>query len=148
MCIFSVYSQKKKIMAFRKDSMDIEDWKEFAAQLLWRNIVYHKNEYSSYDVVTDDHPSWAKDLPKDQKYPRGHNPGDIVRDTGFLSYYIGPVKKLSWKELALELGLFEDILTPDGHDCKNCPQRKDCLAYFKDDQDQDRRRRNARIARY
>lgn len=125
-------------MAFRKDSMDVEDWKEFATQLLWHNIVYSKNEYSGYDVVTDDHPSWAKELPNEHLYPRGNKPGDIMRDTGFLSYYIGPVKKLSWKELALELGLFEDILTPDGHDCKNCPQRKDCLAYFKDDPDQER----------
>ena len=102
----------------RKDDMD---WKALAAQLLWFNIVYRKNEYSGYDVVLDS------------------SPREILRDTSFLSYYsVGPVKKLSWKELALELGLFEDILTPDGHDCKNCPHRKDCIAYFKDDPDQER----------
>jgi hypothetical protein len=101
----------------RKDDMD---WKALAAQLLWFNIVYRKNEYSGYDVVLDS------------------SPREILRDTSFLSYSVGPVKKLTWKELALELGLFEDILTPDGHDCKNCPQRKDCLAYFKDDPDQER----------
>ena len=122
-------------MAFRKDNMD---WEELATVLLWMNIVHDKNGYSTYDVVTDGHPSWAKELPDEQLYPRGHKPGDIVRDTDFLSYYIGPVKKLSWKELALELGLFEDILTPDGHDCKSCPERKDCFAYFKDDPDQER----------
>lgn len=119
----------------RKDDMD---WERLATTLLWMNIVHDKNEYSTFDIVTEDHPIWMKDLPDEMKYPRGHRPGDIVRDTSFLSYGIGPVKKLSWKELALELGLFEDILTPDGHDCKNCPERKDCHAFFKDDPDQER----------
>lgn len=114
------------------------DWKSFAERLLWRNIVYHKNEYSGYDLITDDVPEWMKDKPEDQIYPRGDKPGEIVRDTRILSYWIGPTKQLTWKELALELGLFEDILIPDGHDCYVCPERKDCTAYFKDDPDQER----------
>ena len=110
----------------RKDDMD---WKALATQLLWFNIVYRKiwygisavsDRYSGYDVVLDS------------------STREILRDTSFLSYSVGHVKKLSWKELALELGLFEDILTPDGHDCKNCPHRKDCIAYFRDDPDQER----------
>lgn len=114
------------------------DWKLFAEDLLWRNIVHGKNDYSGYDIVTDDVPFWAKGLTTEQIYPRGDKPGDIVRDTRFLSYSIGPTKQLTWKELALELGLFEDILTPDGHDCKICPDREGCHAYFKDDPDQER----------
>ena len=113
------------------------DWKEFAKSLLWRNIVHDKNEYSGYDVITNYIPSWCKDNPE-QACQRGYKPGDVVRDIRFLSYWIGPTKQLSWKELALELGLFEDILIPDGHDCKVCPDRKGCRAYFKDDPDQER----------
>jgi hypothetical protein len=101
----------------KKDDMD---WKQFATQLLWHNIVYHKNEYSGYDVIING---------EDRR---------ISMDTGFLSYYVGAVEKLTWKGLALELGLFEDHLVPDGHDCKNCPHRKDCIAYFKDDPDHER----------
>ena len=82
------------------------DWKQFATDLLWFNIVSHKNEYSGYDLVTSGDGS--------QPYWR-EKKGDIVRDVRFRSSFAPPTKQLTWKELALELGLFEDILTPDGH---------------------------------
>lgn len=113
----------------RKDSVD---WKEFATQLLWRNCVHDKNGYSGYDIITDTIPAWFKDKPE-KAYQRGYKPGDIVRDTSILSYYIGPTKKLSWKELALAIGLFEDHFIPDGHDCSKCKVADTCHAYFKDD---------------
>ena len=105
------------------------DWKQFATDLLWFNIVSHKNEYSGYDLVTSGDGS--------QPYWR-EKKGDIVRDVRFRSAFAPPTKQLSWKELALELGLFEDILTPDGHNCKICPKYDKCNAYFKDDPDQER----------
>lgn len=122
---------------FNMNKNDI-DWKSFAEQLLWRNIVHDKNEYSGYDIVLDKIPPFLQHIPKEQIYPRGHKPGDIVGDTRLLSYSIGPTKQLSWKELALELNLFEDILLPDNHDCENCPHNKKCNAYFKYDKDQEK----------
>jgi len=119
----------------RKDNVD---WKEFASKLLWCNIVYHKNEYSGYDIITDDIPENFKHLTKEQIYQRGYKPGDIVPDTRILSYWIGPTKQLSWKELALELGLFEDLLIHDGHDCNICKKHDKCTAFFKDDPDHER----------
>lgn len=117
----------------RKDNVD---WKEFATQLLWRNCVHDKNGYSGYDIVIDvpEHSVFSE---MENPYPRGHKPGDIVRDTSFLSYSIGPIKKLSWKELALAIGLFEEHFIPDGHDCKKCKTSKTCHAYFKNDPDQE-----------
>lgn len=113
------------------------DWKKFAKSLLWRNIVQNKNEYSGYDIITNDIPAWCKDKPE-EACQRGYKPGDIVPDVSFLSYWIGPTKRLTWKELALELGLFNEQLVPDGHDCHKCPKEKTCFAYFKYDPDQER----------
>ena len=105
------------------------DWKEFAENMLLHNIVYHKNEYSWYVLILDDCKLYSK--------------GQIVSDDIFAMstlapHLIGNNKKLSWKELALELGLFEQILIPDGHDCKVCPENKQCRAYFKFDPEQER----------
>lgn len=115
------------------------DWETLVAQLLWHQVVYHKNEYSGYDIITDYKvlPEWCKDNPE-HAYPRGNKPGDIVRDIRFLSYWIGPSRQLTWKELALALGFWKENLLPDYHDCSICSQRKDCKAYFKDDKDQER----------
>ena len=84
------------------------------------------NEYSGYDVMTTD----------DYIEPRGIRKGDVEK-WQFCSY-VDPHshKPLSWREFALELGLFEEFLLPDGHDCKKCPNRKNCIAYFKDDEKQ------------
>jgi hypothetical protein len=115
------------------------DWETLAAQLLWHQVVYHKNEYSGYDIITDYKtlPVWCKDNPE-YAYPRGNKPGDIVRDIRFLSYWIGPSRQLTWKELALALDFWKENLLPDYHDCSICSQRKDCKAYFKDNKDQER----------
>lgn len=51
--------------------------------------------------ITDDVPEWMKDKPEDQIYPRGDKTGEIVGDTRILSYWIGPTKQLTWKELSL-----------------------------------------------
>jgi hypothetical protein len=93
------------------------DWKSFAESLLWHNIVYHKNEYSGYEQ------------------------GDVSGEIGnysIRSIFVETYHKLTWKQLALELGSFTDQLISDGHDCKVCPDRKGCRAYFKDDPDQER----------
>ena len=113
------------------------NWEDLSAWLLWYNVVSHGNEYSGYDIITKYKtvPSWCKDNPE-QIYQRGYKPGDIVRDIRFLSYYIGPTRQLSWKELTLALGFWKDILLPDHHDCSICERRKKCKAYFKDDPDQ------------
>lgn len=105
------------------------NWENFAKDLLWRMIVSHKNEDSGYDVITSiANPEYGR---------HGYNVGDIGA-WRFLSFYIGDFKPLTWKELALELGIFADRLTPDGHDCKICPEHKKCQAYFKDDPDHER----------
>ena len=122
--------------SFNRDNIN---WENLTARLLWHNVVYHKNEYSGYDIITNYKtlPSWCNnDI--NQAYPRGHRPGDIVNDIRFLSYYIGPTRQLTWKELTLALGFWKDILLPDHHDCSICSQRKDCKAYFKDDKNQAR----------
>lgn len=115
------------------------NWEDLSAWLLWYNVVSHKNEYSGYDIITSYKtlPIWCKDNPE-QAYPRGDKPGDIIRDIRFLSYWIGPSRQLTWKELTLALGFWKDILLPDHHDCSICNQRKECHAYFKDDPDQER----------
>ena len=113
------------------------DWENLTSQLLWHNVVYHKNEYSGYDIITNEIPSWCKDNPE-QAYQRGHKPGDIVGDIRILSYWIGPSRQLTWKELALALGFWKENLLPDYHDCSICSQRNDCKAYFKDNPDQER----------
>ena len=105
------------------------NWEDLTAQLLWHNVVYHRNEYSGYDIITGEIPFWCKDKPE-EACQRGYHPGDIVRDIRFLSYYIGPTRQLSWKELTLALGFWKDILLPDHHNCNICSQRKDCKAYF------------------
>lgn len=90
------------------------NWEEFAKELLWREIVYHKNEDSEYDVTLGD-----------------------KREIGRWRFSASPVpyKALTWKELALELGLFEEYLVNDGHDCHKCDNEKNCIAYFKYDKD-------------
>ena len=102
------------------------NWESFGQALLWRTILIEKNKDSGYDIMTEDVPE------------RNMKKGDI--GAWRILSYIGPFshKPLTWKELALELGLFEEFLTPDGHDCKKCPDRKNCHAYFKDDEDQER----------
>jgi len=117
---------------FNRDNID---WENLTAKLLWHNVVYHGNEYSGYDIITGEIPSWCKDNPE-QAYQRGHKPGDIVGDIRILSYWIGPTRQLSWKELTLALGFWKDILLPDHHDCSICSQRDGCNAYFKDNPDQ------------
>ena len=102
------------------------NWEEFGRALLWHLIVRHKNEDSGYDILLFDSPFT-------------HNKaGDI--GPWRLSSVVGPYsyKPLTWKQLALELGEYEEYLIPDGHDCKICPERKKCHAYFKDDDDQER----------
>jgi hypothetical protein len=91
------------------------DWKQFATELLWGNIVSHKNEDSGYDISES---------------------GEIGRWR--YSAVAIPYRSLTWNELALELGVLEDLLTPDGHDCGVCSQRNSCSASFKDDPDQER----------
>ena len=113
------------------------DWKSFAGDLLWHNVVYHRDEYSGYDIIQNVHfKSFWNDV--DNPYPRGNKPGDIVRDVTFLSYSIGPTRRLTWKELTLALGFYKDILLPDYHDCSRCEDHKKCKAYFKDDPKQER----------
>lgn len=109
----------------------------FTARLLWHNVVYHGNEYSGYDIITSEIPSWCKSNPE-QAYQRGYKPGDIVTDTRILSYYIGPTRQLTWKELTLALGFYKDILIPDHHDCNICFRRERCNASFKNNKDQER----------
>lgn len=107
----------------RKDNVD---WKKFAEELLWRNIVHNKNEDSLYDIMLKDYPD------------RNIKRGDI--SYWRICSYVDPFsyKPLTWKELALELGLFKEHLTPDGHKCKGCPKENDCTAFFKYDEDHER----------
>lgn len=97
-------------------------WENFARELLWHEIVYHKNEPSGYYIVDKDC----------GRYPKGHiQKGLCVMSDIHPSCY----HELTWKELALGLGLFEEYLIGDGHDCKICKSRETCHAYFKDDPD-------------
>jgi len=91
------------------------NWEEFAKALLWNRIVYDKNGNSGYEVDTT------------------HEVGNFsIRACQPNAY-----KELTWKELCLELGIWEDMLLSDGHNCKECPERNNCSAYFKDDPDQE-----------
>ena len=92
------------------------DWEELAKQLLWIKVVESKNEDAFYEI------SETGEL------------GTFRYSSSLKEKY----RTVSWKELALELGLFKDLLTPDGHDCKVCPSREKCTAYFKDDPDHER----------
>jgi len=94
------------------------NWEEFGKGLLWHNIVYEKNADSGYDIMLEN-----------EEIGRWRFSSIVPPST---------YKPLTWKELALALGLFEEYLIPDGHDCKICSLRKDCLAYFKDDEDHER----------
>ena len=121
--------------AFKQENIP---WKEWVQALLWHNVVYHKNEYSGYDMVAKTGPVRTHWNPFGvDPYIRGDNVGDIVSDTSFLSYSIGPVRKLTWKELTLALGFWKDHLLSDGHDCEKCPCKNNCNAYFKYDKDQE-----------
>lgn len=113
------------------------DYKSLVGQLLWRNTVSHKDEYSGYDIIQNlpANSFWAE---MENPYPRGNKPGDIVRDITFLSYSIGPTRRLTWKELTLALGFYKECLLPDYHDCSRCKYYKKCKAYFKDDSKQER----------
>ena len=116
---------RENVNVFERDKINWESWVE---SLLWRNIVYHKNEYSGFDILI---------IPAE--YMKGHyKKGDIIGDVRFLSYSIGVTRPLTWKELALVLGFWKDHLTPDGHDCEICENRKKCHAYFKEDKEQER----------
>ncbi len=114
-----------------------EDFKNLASSLLWCHCVEHSDEYSGYDIIQNPPPKsfWVG---IENPYPRGNRPGDIIRDITFLSYSIGPTRRLSWKELTLALGLYKDCLLPDYHDCSRCEDHKKCKAYFKDDPKQER----------
>ena len=89
------------------------NWEEFAKALIWNRIVYDKNGDSGWEVDTT------------------HTVGHF----SIMACQVHPYKSLTWKELALELGLWENDLISDGHDCKECPERETCSAYFKDDPD-------------
>ena len=119
---------------FNRDKID---WENFTAKLLQHNVVYHSDEYSGYDIIISEILSWCKNNPE-QTYQRGYKPGDIVSDTRILSYYIGPTRQLTWKELTLALGFCKDIILPDHHDCNICFQREKCNASFKNNKDQER----------
>ena len=73
------------------------DWKAFATQLLWGNVVHCPDACCGYSIMTEDGPEG-----------RGIKKGDI----GYwsISSYLSPgtYKDLTWKELASELGLFEE----------------------------------------
>jgi len=89
------------------------NWEEFAKQLLWNRIVYDKNGNSGWEIDTT---------------------GEIGHFS-ILAQHMNAYKELTWKELCLELGVWEDMLVSDGHNCKECPDREKCSAYFKDDTD-------------
>lgn len=106
--------------------MNKEDinWEVFAKALLWEHIVQHKNEDSGWDVMETDA----------YKEGSGICKGDVGRWQ--ICSYVGPYshRPLTWKELALELGLGEEFgLIFDGHDCDVCPNNSLCTAFFKGD---------------
>jgi hypothetical protein len=78
----------------RKDNVD---WQKFAESLLWHIIVYDKNADSGYDMMSN---------------------GEIgcFRFSSIIDPF--SYRHLTWKELALELGLFKEYLTPDGINVK------------------------------
>ena len=89
------------------------DWEQFAKELLWNRIVYDKNGDSGYEINTE------------------HEVGRF----SILAYHTHAYKSLTWKELALELGLQTEQLISDGHDCHECPERETCSAFFKNETD-------------
>lgn len=99
-----------------------------AEDLLWRNIVSSKNEGSNYYKVDVDGYG-EMDCPK----------GSVHR--GFcMQSWIHPsaYHELTWKELYMELDYpYANLLVSDGHNCKVCPERKNCRAGFKDDPEQE-----------
>lgn len=105
---------------------DSVNYKEMFEQLLWKNIVRHKNKGSGYFKVDRD---------ESDTYPKGEIFYNLSAVSGLHpdSYH-----ELTWKELAIELGIFEDLIVPDGHDCKECPYESTCTAHFKYDPDQER----------
>jgi hypothetical protein len=100
----------------RKETLN---WEEFGKQLLWHEIVYHKNDISPFEITDDGMVGFFSIL---SNWPYG----------------LRNFKRGTWKEVALALGVFNEYLISDGHDCNICPERKDCTAYFKDDPDQER----------
>ena len=89
------------------------DWEQFAKELLWNRIVYDKNGDSGYEINTE------------------HEVGRF----SILACHTHLYKELTWKELALELGLWTEQLISDGHDCHECPERETCSAFFKNETD-------------
>ena len=89
------------------------DWEQFAKELLQNRIVYDKNGDSGYEINTE------------------HEVGRF----SILACHTHPYKELTWKELALELGLWTEQLISDGHDCHECPERETCSAFFKNETD-------------
>ena len=60
------------------------NWEEFAKALIWNRIVYDKNGASGWEVDTT------------------HTVGHF----SIMACQVHPYKSLTWKELALELGLW------------------------------------------
>ena len=106
-------------------SQETINWKGWVEALLWHQYIFHEDEYSGYELVV-----------KPAEYCSHIKAGDIVGDIRILSYSIGETKRLTWRELALVLGLLKEYLLTDGHDCQKCPDYKKCKAYFKDDKKQ------------
>lgn len=104
------------------------NWEDIGKQLLWNNVVSHKNEGSRYYMVDVDGYE-ERGLPK----------GSIAFALDIQSW-IHPscYHELTWKELYIAMdGPFADGLIPDGHDCNICPENKECHAYFKGNPDQE-----------
>lgn len=105
---------------------DKANWEEWVSSLLWHQVIYHKNDFSGYELMVE--PNQYTHCKK----------GDIVGNTMILSYSIGQTRRLTWKELALVLGFWKDALLPDYHKCDDCPLVDKCTAYFKWDEDHER----------
>ena len=111
-----------------KMNKDNINWEQLGRALLWNQIVHNKNEDSHYDIMLCDGPEG-----------RGIHKGDI--GNWKICSYIDPFshKSLTWKELAIELGLGEEFgLFWDGHDCDVCPENSKCNSFFKGDKDHER----------
>lgn len=111
---------------FEQDKID---WKGWVKAILWHQYVYYGNDFSGYEIM-------VKPFEINGESVRGYRKGDIVGDTRILSYSIGETRRLTWRELALCLGLWKENLLTDGHNCQKCPDHKKCKAYFKDDKKQ------------
>lgn len=103
-------------------------WEDIGEQLLWNNVVSHKNEKSRFYMVDVD------------GYEERGLPKGSIRFMLCVQSWIHPscYHELTWKELYIAMkGKWADKLISDGHDCKICPENKTCNAYFKYDTDQE-----------